>query len=65
MEEIPCIHDFTDPNTTIVVSVHDKQTWCISCGKRRGLMPLNDASQRAALAARDYLLFGGGSRGNN
>lgn len=65
MDEIPCNHDFLDPNTTIVVRPEARETWCISCGRKRVLEVLNDASRQAAIAAREHMLFGGGTRGNN
>lgn len=67
MDEIPCNHDFLDTNTTLVVDANatTRLTWCISCGRKRKLLPLNEVSRTAALAGRDHMLFGGGSRGNN
>lgn len=65
LENIPCVHDYLDPNTTVVVSPFRKMTWCISCSKARALTPLNDASRIAAIAAYEHMLFGGGSRGDN
>lgn len=66
LENIPCLHDYLDPNTTVVVSPFlPQEAWCIACSKVRKLTPLNDASRIAALAARDGMLFGEGTRGDN
>lgn len=65
IEEVPCNHDFLDPNTTIVVRPTERETWCISCSKSRKLLVLDGPSKQAALAAKTGMLFGGGSRGNN
>lgn len=65
MEEIPCIHDYLDPNTTVVVRPSTREAWCISCMRGRKLSTLNDASAQAAIAAKSGMLFGGGTRGNN
>lgn len=65
IDEVPCNHDFLDPNTTVVVRPDERTAWCISCSKSRKLLVLNDASRQAALAARSGMLFGGGTRGNN
>jgi hypothetical protein len=65
MDEIPCNHDFLDPATTIVVQPALRLTWCIGCARKRDLMVLNEASRIAAMAAKEYMLFGGGTRDNN
>ena len=65
IEEVPCNHDFLDPATTVVVRPDTREAWCISCSKVRALLPMNDASRAAAIAARQAMLFGGDTRGNN
>lgn len=65
MDEIPCVHDYLNPETTLVVSPLRQETWCISCGVTRKLYPLTDASRQMALAAKDHMLFGGGTHGKN
>lgn len=65
MSLIPCIHDYLDPNSTVVVSPGLKEAWCISCSKNRKLLPVSEPTRIAAVAARSGMLFGGGSRGNN
>lgn len=65
MDEMPCNHDYLDPNTTLVVSPYRKETWCVGCGRKRDLLPLNEATRAMALAAREHMLFGGSTHGKN
>lgn len=65
MDEIPCNHDYLDPNTTVVVAPHREEAWCISCSKVRKLRVMGESTRQAALAARHGMLFGGGTCGNN
>jgi hypothetical protein len=55
-----CVHDFLDPNTSVVVHPHYWLAWCCICGRRRVLGALDEASSRAAVAALNYILFANG-----